>query len=66
MANAGVVAGLVFLGYEIRQNTVQLRADASRAISESMNSMNAGIYNDASLACGPLIFCYVWARSLNE
>ncbi len=50
VANAGVIAGLVFLGYEIQQNTVQLRADASHSITESMNAMNAGVYGDTSLA----------------
>lgn len=50
VANAGVIAGLVFLAYELRQNTMQLRAESSYAISESMNSINAGVYGDAELA----------------
>ncbi len=49
-ANAGVIAGLIFLGYEVRQNTLQLRAEASYSISESMNAMNADLYGDARLA----------------
>ena len=49
-ANLGVIAGLIFLAYEIRQNTLQLRTEASYSISESMNAMNAGLYGDESMA----------------
>ena len=45
-----VVAGLVFVGLEIRQNTRQLRADASYSITESVNMMNEGVYGDPTLA----------------
>lgn len=50
LANLGVLGGLVFVGLEIRQNTSQLRADASRSITEMVNQMNAGIYGDSALA----------------
>jgi hypothetical protein len=50
LANLGVLGGLVFVGYEIRQNTSQLRADASHSITASVNEMNAGIYADSTLA----------------
>ena len=50
LANLGVLAGLVFVGLEIRQNTSQLRADASYSITASVNEMNAGIYGDPTLA----------------
>jgi hypothetical protein len=50
VANFGVIAGLVFLGYEIRQNTIQLRADALYSINEAISTLNAGIYNDPVLA----------------
>ena len=49
-ANLGVLGGLVFVGLEIRQNTSQLRADASHSITESVNQMNAGVYGDPTLA----------------
>jgi hypothetical protein len=50
LANLGVLGGLVFVGFEIRQNTSQLRADASHSITASVNEMNAGIYADSTLA----------------
>ena len=34
IANIGVIAGLVFLAYEIRQNTAQMRAEAAYAIHQ--------------------------------
>jgi len=40
----------VFVGYEVRQNTSQLRAEASHSITASVNEMNAGIYADSNLA----------------
>ncbi len=50
VANFGVIAGLIFLGYEIRQNTTQLRAEALYSINEAISMLNAGVYNDAVLA----------------
>lgn len=50
LGNLGVLGGLVFVGLEIRQNTSQLRAEASQAITASTNELNAGIYGDAGLA----------------
>ncbi|MCK5483070.1 MAG: hypothetical protein KAJ13_05180 [Gemmatimonadetes bacterium] len=50
LANLGVLGGLVFVGLEIRQNTSQLRADASYSITTIVNEMNAGIYADSTLA----------------
>lgn len=50
VANFGVIAGLVFLGYEIRQNTTQLRAEASYSINEALSMLNAGVYNDPVFA----------------
>lgn len=49
-ANLGVLGGLVFVGLEIRQNTSQLRADASHSITETVNQLNAGLYGDAELS----------------
>ena len=46
---AAVVASLVFVGYEIRQNTSQLRTDGARSVTEMVNHLNAGIFSDATL-----------------
>ena len=50
VANFGVIAGLIFLGYEIRQNTTQLRSEASYSINEALSMLNAGIYGDSQFA----------------
>jgi len=50
VANFGVIGGLVFLGYETQQNTLQLRAEASYSINEALSMMNSGIYNDPIMA----------------
>jgi hypothetical protein len=50
LANLGVLGGLIFVGLEIRQNTSQLRADASYSITSSVNDLNAGIYGDPDLS----------------
>jgi len=50
LANVAVFGGLVFLGYETHQNTIQLRAAASYSLTEGLSSLNSGIYNDAGLA----------------
>ena len=50
LANVGMLGGLVFVGFEIRQNTSQLRADASSSITASVNELNAGLYGDSDLA----------------
>ena len=49
-ANVGVLAGLVFVGLEIQQNTKQLQAEASFTLTEIVNEQNAGIYENAELA----------------
>jgi hypothetical protein len=50
IANAGVVSGLVFLGYEVQQNTTQMRAEAAYSINEALSIHNSAIYNDAVFA----------------
>ena len=50
LANLGMLGGLVFVGFEIRQNTSQLRADASHSVTASVNELNAGLYGDPELA----------------
>lgn len=49
-ANLGVLVGLVFVGFEVRQNTLASRAEGSRSITEIVNVTNAGIYSDPVLA----------------
>ena len=50
LANLGVLGGLVFVGFEIRQNTSQLRAEGAYSVASSVNEINAGIYSDPELA----------------
>jgi hypothetical protein len=50
LANVAVLGGLVFLGYETRQNTIQLRAQASNSITEGLSRGNAAIFGDPVLA----------------
>ena len=50
ITNIAVLVGLIFVGYEIRQNTAQLRAESSQSITESVNALNAGLYSDGELA----------------
>jgi hypothetical protein len=48
-ANIGVIGGIVFLAYEIRQNTSQMRTESSYAITEIVNVQNANRYTDPEL-----------------
>ena len=50
VANLGVIIGLIFLGYEVRQNTSQLRADAGSSINEAVDALNSSIYQDREFA----------------
>lgn len=50
LANLGVLGGLVFVGLEIRQNTSQLRADASNSITAMVNELNVSLYGDPEFA----------------
>lgn len=49
LANIGVLGGLLFVGYEVRQNTSQLRAEGSRSVTEMVNYLNAATFSDAEL-----------------
>lgn len=49
-ANLGVIASLIFLAYQIKQNTNQMQADASFSINQSLNALNSSIYQDSSFA----------------
>ena len=50
MTNLGVIAGLVFLGLEVRQNSSQMRTEASYTMNESINFLNSGLYSDPTLS----------------
>ena len=50
VANLGVIIGFIFLGYEVRQNTSQLRADAGYSINEAVDALNSSIYQDREFA----------------
>ena len=50
IANLGVIIGLIFLGYEVRQNTSQLRADAGYSINEAVDALNSSVYQDREFA----------------
>ena len=49
VANLGVIGGLVFLGYEVRQNTSQMRTEASYSINSSLETLTAARYQDPAL-----------------
>ncbi len=50
IANLGVVAGLIFVGLEVQQNTTQMRADASNSINEALSAINSALYSDPVFA----------------
>jgi len=39
LANLGVIAGIAFLGFELRQNTVALRSSATQGIYDQMTAL---------------------------
>jgi hypothetical protein len=49
-ANLGVIGGLVFVGLEVRQNTTQIRAEASYSINDALSVLNSSIYTNSNLA----------------
>ena len=50
VAVVAVLASLVFVGYQIRQNTRALKATSHHAITDSFNAINNLIYSDPRLA----------------
>jgi len=50
LANVGVIAGIVFLAYEIRQNTEQLMRSEMNATQEQFSSWRQSIMTDGELA----------------
>lgn len=49
LANVGVIAGILFLAYEIRQNTTSLHAAAIQASTEVARENIMALVNDPSL-----------------
>ena len=49
LANIGVLGGILFLAYEIRQNTSQMRTEASHSITEMVYLLNSDVYSDPNL-----------------
>ena len=50
LANVGVVGGLLFLAFEIRQNTAQMRAEAAYSINQSVETLNQAVFQDREFA----------------
>jgi len=50
LANVGVVIGLVFLTFEIRQNTAQMRTQGAYSIYQSVETLNQAVYLDKEFA----------------
>lgn len=50
IANIGVIVGLVFLTFEIRQNTAQMRAEAAYAIHQDVQRLNQAIFSDTAFS----------------
>ena len=49
-ANLGLIVGLFFLAMQIKQNTSQMHTEASFSINQSLNNLNAAIYQDSTFA----------------
>ena len=50
VAALGVVGGLVFVGLQIRQNTIAVRSSAFHAVTDSFNEVNLAVAANAELA----------------
>ncbi len=50
LANLGVIGGIVFLAFEIRQNTAQMRAEAAYSVHQDAQRLNEAIYQDSDFA----------------
>ena len=50
LANVGVIAGIVFLGYEMRQNTQVARQEAYNSFTQSVTDLNTTIVANPQLA----------------
>ena len=50
VANIGVMAGIIFLAYEIKQNTLAAQLDAATIFQSSYSDIEQSIYNDSEFA----------------
>jgi len=50
VANLGVIAGIVFLGYELRQNTLATKITAADNFVSSINEANSLLISDKQLS----------------
>ena len=50
LANVGVIAGIVFLGYELRQNNQLLEAAQRESRSQRLLSLTADLYGSSDLS----------------
>lgn len=50
IANVGVIAGIVFLGYEMRQNTQVARQEAYSSFTQSITDVNTTLMSNSELA----------------
>lgn len=50
LANVGVIAGIVFLSLEVRQNTAQMRAQAAFTINQSVEALNQAVFQAPEFA----------------
>ena len=50
LAAVATVLGLVFVGYQIRQNTRALKATSHHAVTDSFNALNALLVSDQNFA----------------
>jgi hypothetical protein len=46
LANLGVIAGIAFLAFELRQNTVAVRSEASQGLQDQWSLVNAMLLED--------------------
>ena len=49
-ANLGVIASIIFLAFQIKQNTSQMQTEASFSINQTLHELNSAIYQDSSFA----------------
>lgn len=47
IANLGVIAGIVFLGYEMRQNTIAIRSTAAQGVHDQMSALYGMSLNES-------------------
>jgi len=50
LANLGVIAGIAFLAFEVRQNTAQMRAEAAASVHQDLQRLNEALYEDREFA----------------